>query len=813
MKKEKLLSSHSKRQNAVELAKSKNIIDVAISLGMGLDRSGKNFTWDQHDSFMFDTRKNYFYWNSQRFGGGPIQLVKAIKNVSFKEAVNYLNGTDIKVAKLDNTEPKKFSYFLNDHKSFTLARKYLHDKRSISNETIDFLLSQGALAQSSYTEYKTNKSQPVIVFKSLDSENKIKGFSVQGVWKQKKEKRPYLKKTHGDGFSGFTVRVGQPPVGNQISEKKPLKIIAFEAPIDLISYYELFKKDIGDAILVSMNGLKKGAISKLLANQLEADIKENEKPDFLDTISKKMKPNDLIQIVLAVDNDKAGKKFIRNFDVSNIKVTSDIPQLLEGENKSDWNQVLQRLKKLDKQQSKKSMAQTIQPHKVDEGKRGKISPKLTIKNDRRPIMNKNKFQEEYTDALASYVSDINKMIETNTTNQKDKSKLDLKPKEPVLTRSEVEKMLDNHFSKIEQLIAKQEKEIEVLSVDTPIVEVEKKSTKFLSELKIALVEFKDTIKYLIGNTTDDIRLGIKNGINKRILRINLSIKNLGNKIDQKFAIEEKVQRADPREVNKQASNSQVKEEINEKNVENSESISNLHQSLGKTVPVDLSKANYFFTEGNTNIKQGDKTSNQKNQTEPKEIQYDFNKVSKLSFMKRAAKPEHNWQAHQNEFGDTNLDKAWEVFIKDTWEIQNELVPEGRSDLISTWEKDYYNFFYEGGKESYDNALENGTPIKYTTEALQEFENLYDQHIAEVMKERLSKEVTPAQSLKKIDEIQATESIPQEKTIKEEQKVVDLPKQNKFEQRVTAAKEQNKIIEKNLMQSEEKIVANDGPVMG
>ncbi|MGY0357126.1 hypothetical protein ACWY2R_22060 (plasmid) [Enterococcus avium] len=106
-----------------------------------------------------------------------------------------------------------------------------------------------------------------------------------------------------------------------------------------------------------MNGLRKGTISKCLANQLGSPVKEKDKPDFLDDLNKKMQPNKLIQLVLAVDNDKAGRKFIDDFGAKNFDVTLHVPALIEGETKSDWNQVLQRLKKPVNEPFKKRLEQ------------------------------------------------------------------------------------------------------------------------------------------------------------------------------------------------------------------------------------------------------------------------------------------------------------------------------------------------------------------------------------------------------------------------------------------------------------------------
>ncbi len=57
MEKDKIMRSHSERQKLVQEAHEKNIVDVAVSLGMGLVREGRNFSWDQHDSFMINTKR------------------------------------------------------------------------------------------------------------------------------------------------------------------------------------------------------------------------------------------------------------------------------------------------------------------------------------------------------------------------------------------------------------------------------------------------------------------------------------------------------------------------------------------------------------------------------------------------------------------------------------------------------------------------------------------------------------------------------------------------------------------------------------
>ena len=101
------------------------------------------------------------------------------------------------------------------------------------------------MAQSTYTDKETGQSEPVIVFKHVGLEEKIKGVALQGIWKNKKlhGERGRLKRVWGNGYYGLTVRVGYPPKIAEATSEKPIKIIVFEAPIDLMSYYELKRND------------------------------------------------------------------------------------------------------------------------------------------------------------------------------------------------------------------------------------------------------------------------------------------------------------------------------------------------------------------------------------------------------------------------------------------------------------------------------------------------------------------------------------------------------------------------------------------
>lgn len=340
------LSSHLERKKLREDANNKNIVEVAQQLGMTLERIGKDYQWKDHDSLKFDTRKNYFYWNAQGFGGGPIKLAQTIMECSYGEAVRFLTGKEI--SKFDkNLIPKKeFKYFLSETPYATELKVFTSQKRQISNETLDFLINQGVLAQSKYKDRGQEQPDPVIVFKNIDSNGEIKGMALQGMIDHPDlyPGRDKLKKTFGNGSYGCVVKVGNPPTNKTMTLEHPLKIIAFEAGFDMMAYLDLFKEKIGDAYLVAMHGRKKSVISTTLANALNVPGTDEGKATMLDVIENSTNGIDAVKIILAVDNDEAGRKFVEDFGITKVSVIPHLPKVTPGEKKSDWNEILQRIK-------------------------------------------------------------------------------------------------------------------------------------------------------------------------------------------------------------------------------------------------------------------------------------------------------------------------------------------------------------------------------------------------------------------------------------------------------------------------------------
>ena len=331
-----------------EAAKNLSILSVAEQLGMELKRTGNySYTWTEHDSFVIDVRKNDFHWNSRSEFGDVIQLVQTIRGVSYKEAMHFLETGEFRevdlVAQTAVKEPFNYSLERYEHSDFNASRSYLRTQRGLSDDTINFFLSQGSMAEA--TRKKGDYFEPVIVFKYKDNTGFLAGASLQGVVENRVHypERGRLKQImkNSDGQLGFSVDIG-----------KPKRLVFAEAPIDLMSYYEFHKDNLQDVRLVAMDGVKEGIISRRF---MELYAEMNGKAYQVDQNTVKaletvVNTTDYFKdgqhqdmITLAVDNDAAGHNFITRLQEKGIPVQIAIPPILQpDQEKEDWNDFLKR---------------------------------------------------------------------------------------------------------------------------------------------------------------------------------------------------------------------------------------------------------------------------------------------------------------------------------------------------------------------------------------------------------------------------------------------------------------------------------------
>jgi len=340
-------------------AKSLDVLEVARSLGMEMKRkSHREYYWAEHDSFKIDTVKNTWHWYSQNIFGDTINLVQQMRNVSYKEAMVFLETGSFPEAKPVEEDRKPFNYTLAPYEQpFVEARTYLKEIRGLSDDTIDFFLDKGVLAQAKRKD-KDGVIEDVLVFKYLDRNQQLVGTSLQGLVSDQ-ERHPgkgYLKQImyQSESISGLNVSIGSPN-----------RLIVTEAPIDLMSYYELHKGELNDVRLVAMEGLKEGVLSHYVLEilqergELAMDERDYTKPSELTRTSRFLsvaaetstffqdhKYDDLI--TLAVDRDKAGTDFITKLREKKIPVVDARPPKREGQEKTDWNEILKQEKQLEK---------------------------------------------------------------------------------------------------------------------------------------------------------------------------------------------------------------------------------------------------------------------------------------------------------------------------------------------------------------------------------------------------------------------------------------------------------------------------------
>ena len=340
------------RRERVEFARSRDILDVANELQMELVRSGRDYRWKEHDSLVISPDKNLWKWFSRNTGGDSISLVETIKEVDFNQSVDFLNDGNFKEFQLVERRQEDFKYYLEKYEQpFSDGRDYLRNQRGLSDETIDYFLGQGVLAQANAKlDYfaegnsgnSTNAIEPVIVFKSLSSSGEVVGASLQGI-QENWEKWPK------HGYAKVIMKNSDPMTGIHVDIGSPKRLIFTESPIDLMSYYELHKDSLQDVRLVSMDGLKESTIGRHLS-QIKAEMSgkaliwtPEQLADGLQVaidhhFFENEENADLI--TLALDNDNAGRTFIQELEAKGAVINSDLPELRPGQDKTDWNDVL-----------------------------------------------------------------------------------------------------------------------------------------------------------------------------------------------------------------------------------------------------------------------------------------------------------------------------------------------------------------------------------------------------------------------------------------------------------------------------------------
>ena len=228
-------------QEQIDRANQADLVSFLQGQGETLERAGNEYRWKRHDSLT--VRGNKWYRHSQSKGGGPIDFVMEFYGRSFTEAVELLTGEKGE-GKQPQTTPPPLSDFRLPPRSPDpgQVKRYLTEARRIDEDVTGFFLSTGDI----YEEAAHHNA--VFVGRSEDG---IPRYA------------------HQRGTAGnFRLDVkGSDKAFNFCYRGEGEKLFAFEAPIDLLSFLCLFKRDWQKQSYLALGGVGEKALVRFLSDR------------------------------------------------------------------------------------------------------------------------------------------------------------------------------------------------------------------------------------------------------------------------------------------------------------------------------------------------------------------------------------------------------------------------------------------------------------------------------------------------------------------------------------------------------------------
>ena len=220
----------------IDRANQTDLVSFLQAQGEQLERAGQEYRWKRHDSLT--VRENRWYRHSQSKGGGPIDFVMEFYGKSFLEAVEMLIG------ERGEAPPPVYPQFRLPPKSpdNQTARNYLTAARRIDEDVSGFFFSCGDL----YEEAAHHNA----VFVGRD-ESGIPRYA------------------HQRGTVGsFRLDVkGSDKTFNFCYRGEGERLFVFEAPIDLLSFLCLFKREWQKQSYLSLGGVGEKALLRFLSDR------------------------------------------------------------------------------------------------------------------------------------------------------------------------------------------------------------------------------------------------------------------------------------------------------------------------------------------------------------------------------------------------------------------------------------------------------------------------------------------------------------------------------------------------------------------
>ena len=228
-------------QEQIDRANQADLVSFLQSQGEQLTRAGNEYRWKRHDSLT--VRGNKWYRHSQSKGGAPIDFVMEFFGKSFTEAVELLTGEQGAAAP-DRPSPAPLSDFRLPPHSDTAGqvKSYLTAARRIDEDVTGFFLSNGDI----YEEAAHHNA----VFVGRD-EDGVPRYA------------------HQRGTAGsFRLDVkGSDKAFNFCYRGEGERLFVFEAPIDLLSFLCLFKKEWQKQSYLALGGVGEKALLRFLSDR------------------------------------------------------------------------------------------------------------------------------------------------------------------------------------------------------------------------------------------------------------------------------------------------------------------------------------------------------------------------------------------------------------------------------------------------------------------------------------------------------------------------------------------------------------------
>ena len=274
-------------QAQIDRANAVNLEDFLRAQGETLVRSGKEYRWKAHDSLTVCGNK--WFRHSQSKGGYPVDFVMEFYGKSFPEAVQLLTGETCEAQ--PEADPAPSPAFRLPLRNVTNANilNYLTQERKLSPSLVNFFIAAGDIYE--------DAAHHNVVFVGRDADGHPRYASCRGIYEKFRQDVAGAEKSFGFAHRG--------------TDKQ---LMVFEAPIDLLSFIELFPKNWQQHNYLSLGGVSAKALQQFLS----------ERPD-------------MERVFLCLDADKAGEDACKRL-VALLPDTVSVTRIQPT--RKDWNDVL-----------------------------------------------------------------------------------------------------------------------------------------------------------------------------------------------------------------------------------------------------------------------------------------------------------------------------------------------------------------------------------------------------------------------------------------------------------------------------------------